>query len=221
MSAGVTSRRAARAVRLRGLYAITPEIDETATLVAQVGAAIAGGACAIQYRHKRASTGVRAEQARSLAELCAARGSLFIVNDDPRLAAEVGADGVHLGENDAPISAARAIVGDDALIGASAYDDLARARELVDGGADYIAFGSLFASPVKPHARRAALDRLSLARGLGVPLVGIGGIDAGNAGRVIEAGAAAVAVITAVFASDDVEAAARRIAQACAAVATQ
>jgi thiamine-phosphate pyrophosphorylase len=180
-----------------------------------VAAAIDGGAAAVQYRNKSANADERRAQAYALALLCRARDTLFIVNDDASLAALVNADGVHLGEDDGDLAAARGTVGPDALIGASSYGDIARARVLADAGADYIAFGSLFPSAVKPGARRASLDVVRAALALGVPIVGIGGIDAENAGQVIEAGADAVAVISAVFGDDDIESAARAIAQAC------
>jgi thiamine-phosphate pyrophosphorylase len=206
--------RAGRAARLRGLYAVTPDVDDTARLTALVEAAIDGGARAVQYRNKSASLELRRAQAYALAVLCRARDTLYIVNDDPELAAIVSADGVHLGEDDGDVAAARAIVGPGALVGASCYDDLSRARLLADAGADYLAFGSLFPSSVKPGARRASLELLGRARSLGVPIVGIGGIDGDNAADVIEAGADAVAVINAVFGADDVEAAAASIAAA-------
>jgi thiamine-phosphate pyrophosphorylase len=208
MLAAPTDVRAARAGRLRGLYAITPDVADTRALSAMVAAAIDGGAAAVQYRNKSANADERRAQAYALA-------LLFIVNDDASLAALVNADGVHLGEDDGDLAAARGTVGPDALIGASSYGDIARARVLADAGADYIAFGSLFPSAVKPGARRASLDVVRAALALGVPIVGIGGIDAENAGQVIEAGADAVAVISAVFGDDDIESAARAIAQAC------
>lgn len=215
MLAAPTDLRAERAARLRGLYAVTPDVADTAALTAMVAAAIDGGAAAVQYRNKTATDEQRRTQAYALALLCRARDTLFIVNDDPALAALVSADGVHLGEGDGNLATAREAVGPDALIGASSYDDLARARALADAGADYLAFGSLFPSSVKPAARRAPLDLVRAALALGVPIVGIGGIDAENAGQVIEAGADAVAVISAVFGDDDIESAARAIAQAC------
>ena len=219
MSAEATdaSVRAARAARLRGLYAVTPDVADTAALTRQVEAAIDGGASAVQYRNKTASTELRRAQAYALAVLCRAREALYIVNDDPALAALVGADGVHLGEDDGDVVAARHIVGGGALIGVSCYNDLSRARALADAGADYLAFGSLFPSAVKPEARRAPLDLLRAARALGLPIVGIGGIDEATAAEVIEAGADAVAVIGAVFGNGDIEDAAARIAQACSA----
>ena len=215
MLAAPTEARAARASRLRGLYAVTPECASTAALVAGVDAAITGGAQAVQYRCKRVAPDGRLVQARSLAELCRARGVLFIVNDDAELAAAVGADGVHLGRDDGDPDVARLILGPATLVGVSCYDDIARARTMADRGADYLAFGSLYVSSIKPDARRASLELVGRARSLGVRIVGIGGIDAENAAEVIEAGADAVAVISAVFAADDIEAAARAIADAC------
>ena len=188
--------------RLRGLYAITPDEDDTARLALKVEAAIAGGATAIQYRSKHAAASLRLAQARALAVICRELESVFIVNDDAALASEVAADGVHLGEDDGDIAAARAILGDAAVIGVSCYGDLARARRLVGEGAGYIAFGSFFASTIKPNARRAQPSVLAAAKALGVPVVAIGGITASNARSLVDAGADAVAVISDVFAHD-------------------
>ena len=212
-----TDGRAALAARLAGLYAVTPDEDDTAALVAKCAAALDGGARAIQYRNKRAPSALREAQARAIVALCRARGALSIVNDDAALAARAGADGVHVGEEDGGVAAARAIVGPGRIVGASCYDELARAAEAVAQGADYVAFGSFFASGTKPHARRASLDLVAPARELGVPVVAIGGIDERNARTLADAGIDAVAVIGAVFAHDDpraVAAAARRIAAA-------
>jgi thiamine-phosphate pyrophosphorylase len=203
---GAPALRRVRARRLCGLYALTPDLDDTALLVAKVTAALEGGAGAVQYRHKTASDTLRRTQAHALARLHAARGAIYVVNDDPALAAAVGADGVHLGADDASIVAARELLGPDRLIGVSCYDDLVRAREAVLQGADYVAFGSFFASSTKPGARRADVALLSAARALGVPVVAIGGIDADNAPTLIDAGADAVAVISDVFAHDDAHA---------------
>jgi thiamine-phosphate pyrophosphorylase len=185
------------------LYAVTPDTSDTTRLAAMVEAAIAGGASAIQYRNKTAASALRAEQAARLARVCAGGGALLIVNDDVTLARAVGAHGVHLGEDDAPVASVRALVGEKLLIGASCYNDFSRARRLKAEGADYVAFGSFFPSQVKPDARRAALSVLAQARTLGVPVVAIGGITADNARTVIESGADAVAVISAVFGDDD------------------
>ncbi len=196
----------------RGLYAITPDLDNTESLGVKVAAAIDGGARAIQYRNKSAPAAMRREQAARLALVCKARGALFMVNDDALLARDVAADGVHLGEDDGDIAAARALLGAQALIGVSCYDDLARAKKLVAQGADHVAFGSFFESAVKPGARRADVSLLTQARTLGVPVVAIGGITADNASALIRAGADAIAVISAVFDARDVAAAAARLA---------
>jgi thiamine-phosphate pyrophosphorylase len=206
--------RQRRAARLRGLYGVTPGSADTALLVAHVEAALRGGATAIQYRDKTGSDALRHAQAGALARVHAASGALFIVNDDAALAAAVGADGVHLGEDDGSIDAARRHLGPERIIGVSCYNDFARAEAAVAAGADYVAFGSFHPSGVKPEARRADLPLLHRARTLGVPVVAIGGITADNAAALIRAGADAVAVITALFAAPTgagVEAAARAL----------
>ena len=202
--AEATPHKASRWTRqLRGLYAITPDIVDIALLVAKVEAAIAGGAQVIQYRNKTATPALRRKQAAMLARVCNGCGALFIVNDDAALAREVGAAGVHLGEDDGDVARARAAGGEAMLIGVSCYDDLARAKRLVAEGADYVAFGSFHASPTKPGARRAEPALLRRAKALGVPLVAIGGITADNGRALVDAGADALAVISAVFAHDD------------------
>lgn len=206
--------RRARAQRLAGLYAVTPDLADTSDLVARVEAALAGGATAIQYRNKHADAALMRAQAAALARVHATRGGLFIVNDNAALAAEVDADGVHVGEGDGSIVAARETIGPDRIIGVSCYDDFARAEAAVAAGADYVAFGSFFASRVKPGARRADIALLERARHLGVPVVAIGGITAQNARALERAGADAVAVISAVFDAPDVEAAARAFGEA-------
>jgi thiamine-phosphate pyrophosphorylase len=195
--------RRARAHRLRGLYALTPETPHTEALVARIVAALEGGATAVQYRSKDADERLRLEQASALARVLAARGGVYIVNDDAELAKAVGADGVHIGADDGSIAAAREILGPERLIGASCYDDFARAERAVAEGADYIAFGSFFASSTKPQARRADPRLLTRARALGVPVIAIGGITADNARTLIDAGADAVAVISDLFGHAD------------------
>jgi thiamine-phosphate pyrophosphorylase len=189
--------------RLRGLYAVTPDETDTARLCAMVGAAIEGGATAVQYRNKSATHALQREQAQALARLCRQRGALFIVNDDAALAGEVGADGVHIGEDDGAVAQARSHVKDGRIVGVSCYDDLSRAQSLASGGADYVAFGSFFPSRVKPAARRADVSLVRAAKSLGVPVVAIGGITSENAPLLVDAGIDAVAVISAVFAHDD------------------
>jgi thiamine-phosphate pyrophosphorylase len=189
--------------QLRGLYAVTPDIADIGVLVAKVEAAIAGGAQAIQYRNKTASDSLRRKQAAMLSRVCGGRGALFVVNDDVDLAREVGAAGVHLGEDDGDLAGARTTLGPDMLIGVSCYNDIARAKRLVAEGADYIAFGSFHPSVTKPDARRAEPTLLRRAQVLRVPVVAIGGITAANGHALVESGADALAVISFVFDHDD------------------
>jgi thiamine-phosphate pyrophosphorylase len=214
---GAIDARAARLARLRGLYAVTPDGIELSDLLVKCAAALEGGASAIQIRDKAASPSALRDKARAIVDLCRAHDALAIVNDDPHLAVEVGADGVHVGEDDGGIAAAREAVGPSRLVGASCYDALPLAVDAVAEGADYVAFGSFYPSSTKPGARRAGLDLVPRARALGAPIVAIGGIDADNARALVDAGVDAVAVIGAVFAHDDprdVALAARRIASA-------
>ena len=196
---GRTSRRIA------GLYAVTPDLADTALLLALVQAAIDGGAAAVQYRNKAAGPALALEQATALVMACRARGVPLIVNDDWRLAQRVGADGVHVGCTDGDPREVRAAIGPGMLLGVSCYDrfDLA---EAVDGVADQVAFGSVFLSGTKPAVVRASLELLGRAKARGWNIVAIGGIDAGNARIAIEAGADAVAVIGGVFASGEPQA---------------
>ena len=195
---------------IAGLYALTPERSDTDAMTRCVAAALSGGATAIQYRNKTATPKLRLRQALALRELCAGQGATFIINDDIDLARAVDADGVHLGRGDATIALARARLRPTALVGASCYDSLELAEAAVADGADYIAFGSFFPSSTKPDAVRAGLPLLSTAKARWkVPVVAIGGITPDNARALIEAGADAVAVISALFDTADVTAAAR------------
>ena len=212
--AAIDERRRARATTLAGLYAVTPDLADTAQLVRGVEAALAGGARAIQYRNKAADPALARAQAGAIARIRAAHGGLYIVNDDPVLAAGVDADGVHLGDADGAITEARRLIGPDRIIGVSCYNRFEFAEAAVAAGADYVAFGSFYASNVKPGARRADLRLLARGRSLGVPVIAIGGITAQNARALFEAGADAVAVISAVFdatEAHDIELAARAI----------
>ena len=201
---------------LHGLYVITDAgLIPPERLEERVAAAIRGGARIVQYRDKTTEHERRLAEAARLQALCARAGAALIINDDVELARETGAAGVHIGEDDAALDEARARLGPQAIIGVSCYDDLARARVAQAAGADYVAFGAFFPSPTKPNARTASLDLLVEAKhALGLPVCAIGGIRAEHAPRLIAAGADMLAVITAVFAARDVEAAAREIARA-------
>jgi thiamine-phosphate pyrophosphorylase len=191
----------------KGLYLITPDEREPARVRERVAPLLPYAAC-LQLRCKPMDGAALREAASLLRADCCDAGVPFIVNDDARLAAEVGADGVHLGEHDASVDVARALLGNGAIIGVSCYDDLRRARNAATEGADYIAFGGFFPSPTKPNARRANLDLLRDSAGLGLPRVAIGGITPENARPLVEAGADLIAVISGVFDAPDPAAAA-------------
>jgi thiamine-phosphate pyrophosphorylase len=182
-------------MKLRGLYAITPE---GAGAVDKVRQALEGGIALLQYRRKNHAS---PDEAKAMLSLARRYGVPFIVNDDVELALALGADGVHLGHEDGDLAAARAKLK-GRLLGASCYDRLDLAQAALAAGADYIAFGSMFPSPTKPSAVRAPL---SLFRnGFEKPVCAIGGITLQNAPQVIAAGADLVAVISDLFDAPDI-----------------
>ena len=183
-------------MRLRGLYAVTPEASDA---VAKVRLALEGGVALLQYRRKRRDLA----EARAVAALARRHRVPLIVNDDVELALELDADGVHLGRDDGDLRAARRRLG-HRILGASCYDDPELARRAVEAGADYVAFGSVFASTTKPAAVRAPLALF--ATRLGVPLCAIGGITLENAPRVLGAGADLLAVVSDLFDAPDIRA---------------
>lgn len=199
---------------LHGLYVLTDAAllpDER--LLAGVEAAIRGGARLVQYRDKSSDGARREQEARALLALCHAHDVQLIINDDVILAQTVGADGVHLGRDDSALDQARMQLGPRAVIGVSCYDSLQRATDAVRAGADYVAFGSFFASPSKPGAARASLELLQTARQqLTVPVCAIGGITPDNAAILLQSGADMLAVISGVFAAPDIEQASRHYA---------
>ena len=186
----------------RGLYLITPDARDPSRLLERVLPLLPFAAC-LQLRAKSMDDSLLRDAGARLREACADARVPFIVNDDARLAQELAADGVHLGEHDGGIAGARALLGEDAIIGVSCYDDLERARTLTAQGADYLAFGAFFPSPTKPHARRASLDLLRDSAVFGLPRVAIGGITPDNAGPLVAAGADLLAVISGVFDAPD------------------
>ncbi|GAB3734513.1 thiamine phosphate synthase [Luteimonas pelagia] len=193
---------------LRGLYLVTPDVPDTARLLERTRPLLPF-ATLLQYRNKAADDALRRDQARALAHACRGAGVPLVINDDVALADAVGAQGVHLGEDDAGIASARARLGTRAIIGASCYDDLARAERAATAGADYLAFGAFFPSPTKPAARRATPGLLRAAARFGLPRVAIGGITPDNAAGPVAAGADLVAVISGVYDAPDPPAAAR------------
>ena len=198
--------------RISGIYAITPEDGHTASLLEKVTAALAGGVRFFQYRNKSGSGKFRREQCKAVLGAVRTFGGTLIVNDDYRLALDVGAEGVHLGVDDGSIESARRVLGPEAIIGVSCYASLDRAADLQGAGADYVAFGSFFPSLTKPDAVRAPIELLSSAKSrLSVPVVAIGGINKNNARLLTDSGADAVAVLSSLFAADGVAQQAREL----------
>ena len=188
---------------MRGLYAITPDIADTAELARRVEQALKAGVALLQYRNKAISKDKRLLQARELAPLARGYGVPLIVNDDVEIALAVGANGVHLGRDDGDLAAARAQLPGK-ILGTSCYADLDKAKAAVRAGADYVAFGSVFPSPTKPQAVRAPLSLFG--HDLGVPLCAIGGITIENAPQLVAAGASLLAVISDLFEAPDIAA---------------
>ena len=182
-------------MKLRGLYAITPEgVDP-----GKVRLALQGGIALLQYRNKRRDPA----HATAIVKMAKEYGVPVIINDDIDLALELGAEGAHLGRDDGDLNAARKKLK-GRLLGVSCYNDARLARAAVTEGADYVAFGSVFASPTKPGAVRAPLSLFG--ESLGVPLCAIGGITLQNAPEVIKAGADLLAVVSDVFEAPDIRA---------------
>jgi len=200
--------RRARFADVRLYVLITEALCRGGDWLVAAAAAIEGGADCVQLREKDRTDGELLARARRLADLAHRHGRLCIVNDRPDIAWLAGADGVHLGTGDLPASAARKIVGPDLLIGLSSHT-VEQARAAGAEGPDYLACGPMFASSTKPQAHIAGAETLGAVRAITkLPLVAIGGIDAGNVGAVVAAGADAVAVCSAVIGAADPKAAA-------------
>jgi thiamine-phosphate pyrophosphorylase len=189
-------------MKLRGLYAITPEAVDPA----KVRLALEGGVALLQYRNKARDRA----HAKAIVALAREFGTPVIMNDDVALALELDAAGAHLGRADGDLRAARSRLK-GRLLGASCYNDAALARAAVEAGADYVAFGSVFASPTKPNAVRAPLTLFR--ERLGVPTAAIGGITLDNAPQLVAAGADLLAVISDLFDARDIRGRAREYAK--------
>ncbi len=199
---------------LSGLYAITAgQLSTEGRLIQAVSEAIAGGARIIQYRDKSDDPSRRFHEAQQLLQLCHQHHTTLIINDDIDLAAEVGADGVHLGRDDGNIDSARQQLP-KGIIGVSCYNDWQRAQAATQAGADYIAFGAFFPSTTKPDAPQAEPNLLQrVKQELNIAVVAIGGITAENGAPLIDAGADMLAVVQGVFGQPDIRQAARQYAQ--------
>jgi thiamine-phosphate pyrophosphorylase len=199
--------------RLAAYLVADPE-QTNRSIFEDVERALAGGVTAVQLRAKRLSDLESFKLGHRLKDMCANYSALFLVNDRVDIALALGADGVHLGVDDLPVPAARSIAPTAFVIGFSPSTDEQASRAALQG-ADYLGIGPVFGTQSKDDAGAPiGLDTLQLrARLAGIPVIGIGGINADNAASVIEAGAVGVAVISAIFRAEDPEVAARRLAE--------
>jgi thiamine-phosphate pyrophosphorylase len=202
-------------MKLQGLYLITDtKLIPRERFVETVEAAVRGGATMVQLREKETPREEVIRLGQALLAVTKRYDALLIINDHPSVAKAVGADGVHVGREDPPVSEARALLGPDAIIGASCYGDVTRAASAERDGADYVAFGTPFPSPTKTKRTDISLGIFREAKQqVSVPVFAIGGITIDNARQVIDAGADGLAVVSGVFAAADVEGAARALAQ--------
>ncbi len=190
---------------IKGLYAVTPDELDTAFLCKKVEATLQGGASLVQYRNKAANSDLRLQQASALLLLCRAYNTPLVINDHLDLCAQIDADGLHLGDTDCDLGSARRLLGMDKVIGASCYNRLDLAEKAQAEGASYVAFGACFATSTKPNAANVPLSLFAQAKQkISIPLVAIGGITLENAPQVKQAGADVIAVINALFGTEDI-----------------
>src|SRR5574341_705719 len=201
---------------LKGLYVITDKkLIPRDRFIETVEKAIRGGAKIIQLREKDTPEEEIIKLGKGLLEITRRYGIPLIINDSPKIAKKVGADGVHLGRGDPGIFEARKLLGSEAVIGVSCYGEIERGLRAEREGADYVAFGALFFTPTKPDRKPTPFEVLREAkrRIIKIPVFAIGGITKENAQLVLETGVDGLAVITAVFSSPDPEEAARSLAE--------
>lgn len=200
--------------KINGLYAITPELDNTKDLLAKTRQVLEGGAQLLQYRNKSVNGILLREQAELLLQLCREYGVPLIINDYLDLAIEIDADGLHVGQQDASIAKARDQLGYNKIIGASCYNNLDLAIQAEKESADYVAFGAFFPSLTKPNTVSVTMNLIGEAKKrIAAPIVGIGGIRLTNAKMVIRSGCAAIAVCSDLFQSADIKVKAAHYAQ--------
>lgn len=190
------------------LYAITDSIllpgDK---LFSGVESTLKAGCRWVQYRDKSQNDKKRLDESARLLKICDSYNASLIINDDATLAKKIGAHGVHLGQTDGDVQAARKLLGQDAIIGVTCHNSLELAKKAIDDGANYIAFGRFFSSNTKPDAQDAPLDLLIKARKQfpKIKIVAIGGITTENTAIVLEAGADKIAVCHALFSAPNIE----------------
>ena len=188
------------------LYAVTDRAwVGKLTLPQQVEAALKGGATCVQLREKNLADSSILAEAREISALCKQYRVPFILNDNVALAAQCGADGVHLGQEDMDPAEARRILGPDAIIGVSAHN-VAEAKAAVAAGADYLGCGAMFATTTKTNVTALPKEtRRAVGAAVPVPVVAIGGISKQNLLSLAHCGEAGVALVSAIFAAEDIE----------------
>ena len=208
------SLRADTAARLRGLYVIVdPEATAGRDVREVAEAAMKGGASVVQYRDKTRDKGLTLATARELKALCDAYGALFIVNDDADVAAACGADGLHVGQTDLGVADARVALAATQIVGRS-NNGVEEALESERQGADYLAVGAVYRTTTMGKSGRTAVGPdgvRAVKEVVSAPVVAIGGINAGNVGEVMRAGADCACVVSAVTEARDVAGAAARV----------
>ncbi len=195
------------------LYLVTDRpLSRGRSLEEIVRAAVRGGVTTVQLREKDTPTAGFYELGRAVRKITRAAGVTFIVNDRLDIALACDADGVHVGQDDMPVAAARRLLGPGRILGVTAAD-ADRARAAVDAGADYIGCNAVWATPTKTDTGPPlGLDGLrSLVAGVDIPVVAIGGIKTSNAREVLATGVAGIAVVSAICSADDPAAAAREL----------
>lgn len=191
---------------IQGLYGITHHDHlSQQQLLDDVEAALKGGMQVLQFRDKQSTSEEKKHRASGLLELCQQYQKPLIINDDPLLCKMIGAQGVHLGQEDSKITQAREILGEQAVIGATCHASVELAVNAQRQGANYIALGSFFPSKTKTRAAIAPLTCIAeVKQQCKLPLVAIGGITLDNASSLIDAQVDAIAVINALFFSEDI-----------------
>ena len=196
------------------LYAITDSSWLNGdSLAHQVELAIAGGATIVQLREKNKTKEELKALALEVKEVCNRNHIPFIINDDVELAKEIDADGVHVGQSDASVQSARAILGADKIVGATAKT-IEQARNAKQQGADYLGSGAVFGSTTKKDALPMTMELLNeICHSVDIPVVAIGGIDASNIERLKGTDIAGAAVVSGIFAQDNIKQAAQKLSQ--------
>lgn len=196
--------------RSLALYAVTDDAWLAGrTLASCVEEALEGGATFVQLREKAATIEELVAHAAAILPLCRRAGVPFVIDDDVEAARRLGADGVHVGQDDAACADARAALGPDAIVGVSAAT-VEEAVAAEAAGADYLGVGAVFGTPTKPDARVTGVEGLAdICHAVSIPVVAIGGLNERTIGSLAGTGADGAAVVSAIFAAEDIPGATR------------